>query len=258
MKESLIKEFLKGAFNRRPPVKDPFPKWDLNLVLNALVEDPYEPIDKISLGDLSMKTVFLVAITSARRGCEIQALDVREDWCKIQPVGAYLRHNPLFLPKVRTEANINATINLPRLFPKPTSRTEKILQPLCVVRALEAYIKATAPIRRTEQLFVLHDGGGPDKGKPASKATIARWLTQAISRAYEHFGRVPPTNLRAHSTRSMATSVAFKGNVNFVEIARAACWATETSFIKHYRLDVSRGTDFAFGNAVYADHISKK
>jgi hypothetical protein len=255
MKETLVKEFLKGVFNRRPPVKDPLPTWDLNLVLNALVEAPYEPIDKASLGDLTLKTAFLIAITSARRGCEIQALDVREEWCRIKPIGAYLRHNPFFIPKVRTEANINASINLPRLFPNPKNRSEKLFQPMCVVRALEAYIKATAPIRKTEQLFVLH-GGGPDQGKPASKATIARWLTQTISRAYEHFGKVPPKHLNAHSTRGMATSVASKWNVSFAEIARAACWATETSFIKHYRLDLSGDKDFLVGNAIYAEQIS--
>jgi hypothetical protein len=131
MEDTLVKGFLKGVFNRRPPVKDPYPRWDLNLVLNALIEDPYEPLSKASLRDLTLKTIFLVAIISARRGCELQALDVREDWCKIQPMGAFLRHNPFFLPKVRSEANINASVNLPRLLPKAKTRTEKSLQSVC-------------------------------------------------------------------------------------------------------------------------------
>jgi hypothetical protein len=254
MQEPLVKDFLKGVTNRRPRVREPFPTWDLNMVLNALLEPPYEPLEKASLKNVTIKTAFLIAITSAKRGSEIHALDVREEWCRVRPTGAYLRTNPFFLPKVRTEGNINAVISLPRLFPQPKSRIESKFRPLCVVRALEHYIKATENLRKTTQLFVLHQEG-QKLGSAATKTTVARWIVSTIALAYEHFGRTPPKGLKAHSTRGMSTSIALKWGVDFTEIARAASWASDTSFIKHYRINVS-GTDMGVANAVYAEQIS--
>ncbi|MGH0146655.1 UNVERIFIED_CONTAM: hypothetical protein FKN15_038597 [Acipenser sinensis] len=51
----------------RPPIKDVLPEWSLDVVLEALAKAQFEPIDTIELKYLSMKTAFLLAITSAKR-----------------------------------------------------------------------------------------------------------------------------------------------------------------------------------------------
>jgi len=255
---ALLSQFLKGVFNIKPPVKDPFPTWDLHLVLEALREYPYEPIEETSLQNLTMKTAFLVAITSARRGCELQALDVRQDWCRIGPGGATLRHNPSFITKVRREEYINAQIRLPVLFPQPQNRLEEEFHRLCVCRSLRAYIKATQALRKpgSTQLFVTF--GDSNKGSPASVATISRWVVSVVRRAYIHMGRDMPERLRAHSTRGVSSSVAYQQGVDVGEICRAAMWSNTTSFVKHYKLNVSGAREGAIGTAVFAHHLASR
>ena len=47
------------------------PQWELLVVLEALVSDPYEPKECSSLKALSLKTVLLLALTSAKRVIEL-------------------------------------------------------------------------------------------------------------------------------------------------------------------------------------------
>ena len=76
---SEIKAFLQGVFRTRPPAKPIVPRWDLGLVLTALGESPYEPAGEVPLDLWTRKTIFLVAITSAARVSELQALDSSPD-----------------------------------------------------------------------------------------------------------------------------------------------------------------------------------
>ena len=62
-----VKDFVKGVFSQRPPVKDIVPKWDLSVVLTALADKPFEPPNEASLQAWTWKTIFLVAVTSASR-----------------------------------------------------------------------------------------------------------------------------------------------------------------------------------------------
>ena len=65
-----ISMWLRGTIRLRPPIKDVFPCWDLALVVNALMESPFEPPSQASLEAWNKKTAFLLAITSASRSCE--------------------------------------------------------------------------------------------------------------------------------------------------------------------------------------------
>ena len=69
-----LKLFLKGLSNLRPMVRSPLPQWSLHLVLHALTRPPFKPLASLDLQLLSFKTLFLVAITSARRASELAAL----------------------------------------------------------------------------------------------------------------------------------------------------------------------------------------
>ncbi|CAJ0916307.1 unnamed protein product, partial [Ranitomeya imitator] len=67
--------FFKGAL--LPSHKRPLETWDLNLVLTASQEPPFEPLKEVPLRLLSQKVVFLVAIISLRRVSELTALSCR-------------------------------------------------------------------------------------------------------------------------------------------------------------------------------------
>ena len=57
------------------------PSWDLDVVLGALNSPPFEPLGGADLKWLSIKTAFLLAVTSARRVSELHALSVHDDCC---------------------------------------------------------------------------------------------------------------------------------------------------------------------------------
>ncbi|XP_068104139.1 uncharacterized protein [Hyperolius riggenbachi] len=81
--DPLVIRFMKSVERSRPIVKKSCPRWDLSLVLNVLMEEPFEPLEEISLRNLTIKTIFLVAITSAKRVSELEALSSDEQFCSI-------------------------------------------------------------------------------------------------------------------------------------------------------------------------------
>ena len=72
-----MQRFLKGSFKIYPTVKDRVPSWDLPIVLEALKRSPFEPLQTIPMNFLTIKTVFLLAICSAKRIGELESLDCR-------------------------------------------------------------------------------------------------------------------------------------------------------------------------------------
>lgn len=78
------------------------PSWDLRIVLEAVSESPFEPLPEVGLEFLTIKTVFLLAITSARRVSELHALAVHPPCLRLGESGfpISLLLNPAFLPKV--------------------------------------------------------------------------------------------------------------------------------------------------------------
>ncbi len=86
---------------------------------------------------------------------------------------------------------------------------------LCPVQALDAYIHRAAMWRKNEQLLVCF--GPPNKGSPASKQRMSKWVVEAISLAYESASQPSPMAVRSHSTRSMAASKALISGVALQE-----------------------------------------
>lgn len=92
-----VHRFLKGAFNLKPPTVHRYPSWDLPKVLDALTKTPFELLRTVSLRFLTLKVSFLVAIISARRISELQALSVRADLCVFHQDCVVLRLDPSFI-----------------------------------------------------------------------------------------------------------------------------------------------------------------
>ncbi|KAM4748700.1 F-box only protein 7 [Rhinophrynus dorsalis] len=88
---------------------------------------------------------------------------------------------------------------------------------------------------------------GRFKRNAASKASIARWITECIKLAYSEAGQQAPKNLKAHSTRAISTSWAKKAEASPSDICKAATWSSISTFIKHYHLDVQSSVDAKYG-----------
>ena len=69
-------ELIKSFAKQRPVDRPLAPKWDLALVLSHMCKAPFEPLDKALLFHLSVKTVFLVTLATARRASEVHAFSI--------------------------------------------------------------------------------------------------------------------------------------------------------------------------------------
>ena len=84
---------------QRPRMTLVLPQWDLGIVLEALSKPPYELLQEASLKHFALKTVFLLAMASAGRCTELQALVFDTQYIQFKPKGAgvTLYFNPEFM-----------------------------------------------------------------------------------------------------------------------------------------------------------------
>ncbi|XP_040203676.1 uncharacterized protein LOC120935688 [Rana temporaria] len=238
--------FFRALSRQKPSQGPPFPKWDLSLVLQVLTGLPFEPLDKCSLKDLTFKTVFLVAVTTARRVSELEALSIRP-FCVIFPDRVVFKTDPAFLPKVASKFHRSQEVVLPSFCSNPSGEREFKFSTLDV-RCILQYLELTRGFRKSDSLFVLFSG--TRKGQKASRRTIARWLRLVIGQAYSLTGREVPTGIKAHSTRAVATSQAERAGATPDQICKAATWSSYATFVKHYRVDLVSAGEQAFGRKV--------
>ena len=73
---------------QRPRLTPVLPQWEIGIVLEALSKPPYEPLREASLKHLTLNTVFLLAMASAIRRSELQALVFDQQYIQFKPKGA--------------------------------------------------------------------------------------------------------------------------------------------------------------------------
>ncbi len=189
----LISRFMKGACRIRPVSRQMVPLWDLSIVLEALSQHPFEPLEGIGLKFLTLKTVLLIALVTAKRVSDLHALSVSPSCLQFAPglTKVSFRPNPAFVPKVVDSAYRCLSTELEAFHPPPfSSPGEQRLNSLCSVWALHTYVKRTAGFRTPDQLFV--SWSTPHKGKPLSRQRLSHWIIEAISLAYICKGLQPP------------------------------------------------------------------
>ncbi len=193
----------------------------------------------------SLKTALLTALTSIKRAGDLQAFSVSEECLVFGPVYSHvvLRPWPGYVPKVPTTPFRDQVVNLQAL---PSEEADPALALLCPVRALRIYVDCTRSFRSSEQLFVCH--GGQQKGKAVSKQRLAHWIVEAVALAYQSQGEPCPLGLRAHSTRSVASSQVRAHGASLADICRAAGWETPNTFSRFYRLRVEPVSSRVLGN----------
>ncbi|KAJ7996685.1 hypothetical protein DPEC_G00239590 [Dallia pectoralis] len=141
----LVSRFLRGARRLRPAAGMRVPSWDLAIVLEGLSRAPFEAIEEVPDKFVTLKTVFLLAISSLKRIGDMQALSVAPSCLDFSPgmVKAFLLPSPGYVPKVPT--NIVGPIVLQAFCPLPfLTSDQKKHDLLCPVRALDAYVHRTA------------------------------------------------------------------------------------------------------------------
>ena len=146
----VLRDLLRSFRLECPLSSSRVPSWDLSLVLSFLRGASFEPLSSCSLQDLSRKVLFLVALATARRIGELQALSavVSESGANL-----FLSYLPEFWAKAESEAR-----PLPRSFCVRSladcvgDLPEELL--LFPVRALHCYLSRTSSLpARPRSLF---------------------------------------------------------------------------------------------------------
>ena len=215
-------------------------KWNLSVVLSALLLDPFEPIKKASLQHLSWKTAFLLALASAGRVSELHALDYStmthsKTWDKVSlsTIPGFVAKNQ----KTLTGPLGRRCFSVPALSGTLSDGMEKDLL-LCPVRSLKEYINRTKEFRRGRHRLFLPCL--PTSDKDITKNTISAWLKKTIKAAYHKSASTPPIygKVSAHEIRAWATSAPLWHSASVEDVISAGYWASSNTFSSYYLRDV--------------------
>lgn len=225
--DPMISRFLKGCFRRKPSKPKCVQTWDINIVLNYLrtldVQD--------SLRLLTLKTVMLVALSTAHRSQTLAAIEINN--IHFSTNGAEI----LITKLIKTSHPHR---------PQPLLKLPYLTQDkdICVASFLIAYLEKTKPLRGSvSSLFI---SIRPEKGlhRPVCSQTISRWLKQVL------VDSGLDKKFTGHSTRHAASSAAFAKGASWEDIMKTAGWTPDSEvFAKFYNRPIIK-PESRFANIV--------
>ena len=219
-----VKRFMKGIFQSRPPLPRYCKTWDVNLVLQYI--GTMGNSQELSLKDLTLKLVMLIALTTAQRGQSLQLLDTQN---MVQEETAYTFMLNSNLKQSKPGKSTSELVIKLNAYPHDRN--------LCVVNACSVYLERTKLLRGSEsRLLITHQ----KPHKKASRDTIRRWIQQMMIKAGIDINVYKP-----HSVRSAAASKAKAANASLVEIMQTAGWSSAATFAKFYDREIEQGSSFA-------------
>ena len=201
--------------------------------------------ESCDLKHLTLRRVFLLTISSARRASEIHA--IRQDTLIRHATGVTAYVDDSFLPKVATEWHVNLPIYLPAI----PDDADSDLRKLCVASCLDSYLTATQGFRAqpgASQLLLCY--GKAKLGRPVSKQRVSTWLKEVVMAAYSALGQPLPASVKGHDTRKVATSWAHVAGVEPRMICEAAMWQSTSMFARFYKLDLLHADHGELGRRV--------
>ena len=226
---AVLKDLLWSFRLEQPSIPVRAPPWDLSLVLQFLRSSTFEPLQEVSLRQLTKKTLFLLSLATACWVGELQAISKS---LSFSGANIHLSYLSEFRAKTESEANpLQRSFAVYSLDDFVGVMEEELL--LCLVRALRIYLQRTerlVPHPRT--LFI----SPRSSSRPLSKNAVSFFLREVISQAYSSLSLPDPsTGTRAHSIRGLATSVSFLRNYSILEFA---CWKSASVVTSFYLTDV--------------------
>ncbi len=130
-KHDWVVRFLRGARRLNPPRPPSIPSWDLSLVLRALQQGPFEPLQTVEPKFLSMKTLLLFALASIKRVGDLHAFSVDDSCLQFGPADSQiiLKPRPGYVPKVPTTPFRDQVVSLQALPPEEADPALALLVP---------------------------------------------------------------------------------------------------------------------------------
>ena len=176
----------------------------------------WHPIEGLSLKQLTLKTLALIAISSSDRAQTIHQANIKEYEVSDRKI--------VF--------NITARLKNTRRVLKPTiiSCVSCSEESLDVKKYVQAYMDATKPLRgdNCDQLFISWI-----TKKPVSKQTISRWLKLVLQEA-----GIDTSIFKGHSYRGAGLSKAYNKGASISQIVAAGNWSDQRMFEIYYNAPI--------------------
>ena len=205
-----VLKLFKYFYRLRPKKAKYVVYWPVSNLLNFLKS--LYPIETLSLKNLTLKTLALVALSSSDRGQTIHKMDINK---------MHLGENSLTFVISNRLKNTRRVLK-PKIIKCPATPDPA----LSVIAHVKHYMEVTSSFRRPEdsQLFLSWA-----TKKPVSCPTLARWLKSVLQAAGIDTGV-----FSAHSYRGASLSSAYAKGVSLTEIVRAGDWSSADTFLTHY------------------------
>lgn len=169
------------------------------------------PPEKLSLKNLTLKVVMLMALLSGQRRQTLHTLSI--DCMQISSDKCVFSINSLL--KTSRPGKHLACIEFQAYAPDVS---------LCIVKHLQQYLKRTDILRGdVKQLFISYT----KPHKAVSPDTVSRWIKTTLVDA-----GIDTSKYSALSTRSASTSAVKGNNISIATIMKSAGWSQESTFTK--------------------------
>ena len=208
----LVTRLMKGVFESRPTLPRYNSIWNVSTVLDFI--KTLGPNEELSLKNVTLKCVTLVALLSGQRCQTIHALRISG----MKETNGQIRFDIFTLLKTSKPGKHQEPLTF-----KPYTYDSQ----LCVVKCLQQYIKQTSEFRNgADQLWLSYQ----KPHNPASKDTVSRWIKEFLKKS-----GIDVSSYGAHSTRAASSSAASSSpTISLQTIMNAAGWARESTFRKFY------------------------
>ena len=238
----VLSELIKSFAKQRPVDRSLAPKWDLAFVLSHMCKAPFEALDKASLFHLSVKTVFLVTLATARRVSEVHAFSIDSDHLRFSNLDGSLILRTIvgFLAKNQLPSRAPDSITFSKLS-NFCRKSDNFNRMLCPVGAVKIYLNKTKSLRKHRKRLFIPTQGDQDLAKP----TFSRWVKYAIKYAYGSISKNPNRLFkpRAHELRAFSASWAYMNYISLEEILKSGVWSSSSLFASHYLRDFREQTE---------------
>ena len=187
----------------------PPPPWDLDKVLEYLSGPPFEPLARASFLDKTKKALFLLAMATAKRVSELQALSFSVSF---QGEDLVLHYDPFFRAKTESAANpLPRSVIVPSLSDFAGDLPERVQCPVSAIKFLRKAARSASYI--PSRLFI----SSRNLERAMSKNAISFYLRQVITDS----GAVSSSRpLRAHDIRGIATSLNYYSNLSLPTLCK--------------------------------------
>ena len=182
--------------------------WPVSQLLEFLKK--WHPIESLSMKQLTLKTIALLALTSSDRGQTIHLTKISNMTMDGDEIKFVIKD------RIKTTRRV--------LKPKIVNVISCELEELNVLNYVKKYIEMTEEHRQSDQLFISWKSW-----KPVTKATLARWLKMVLN-----LSGINSTEYSAHSFRGASLSNAFFKGAPIEKIISAGNWKNIDTFKNHY------------------------